>query len=384
MGNLFAWSRQLQRKRWPKWVHPAPFRWLPHRRRVRLHQPLSLATTAGAGTAPAAQPGGFSATWAIQQDSIQVPPLGANGPAPNGFRMISGGEAAGAGNPASSLPNATSAARLSGLTDRVAKLPLDLRPLGFVVRGDGEFAAILSQDDEVYIVQPGDHFAGRYRALSVSPDAVEAVEEPPRQVLPPSLAAPSALPTVLAVSAQQGPSRFANEGCSGCNSKAVGEGAASLPKDPPWDVASPPPRSGTGVPSVGDHSHDDHATFIFQTLGTVETQDGQVQAIVADGSQVYLVKQGETFADQYRATSVDRILVLAVRVSPGEQDRNSLSAQTESGGRPASKNLYGYLRSPLSGMAKVQPFAEVDAAGIPAFADLGVNLFNSSSSGFKF
>ena len=48
-----------------------------------------------------------------------------------------------------------------------------------------------------------------------------------------------------------------------------------------------------------------------------------MQAIVADGSQVYLVKQGETFADQYRATSVDPILVLAVKVSPGQDAGNS-------------------------------------------------------------
>ena len=48
-----------------------------------------------------------------------------------------------------------------------------------------------------------------------------------------------------------------------------------------------------------------------------------MQAIVADGSQVYLVKQGETFADQYRATSVDPILVLAVRVSPGQARRET-------------------------------------------------------------
>ena len=56
------------------------------------------------------------------------------------------------------------------------------------------------------------------------------------------------------------------------------------------------------------------ATFVFQTLGYVETQDGEMRAVVADGSEVYLVKQGETFADKYRATSVDPTLVLAVKV----------------------------------------------------------------------
>ena len=344
----------------------------------------AIALATGAVTAPAAQSGGLSETLTVQQASFQVPLPGAKGLAPNGFSMISVGRAAGVLNPASSPPNATSAARLSGSTDRVAKLPVDLKPLGFVVKADGEFAAVLSQDDDVYIVHPGDHFAGHYRALSVSPDVVEAVEEPPRQALPPSFASPSAFPDLLSASAQRGPSRYWNEDCSGCKFKEPGEESASVPKDPPRDVASSPPRRGTGVLPVSNHSQQGPATFIFQTLGTVETQDGQVQAIVADGSQVYLVKQGETFADQYRATSVDPILVLAVRVSPGALVGNSLSARTESGGRSASKNLYGYLHTPLSGMANVQTFAEVDASGIPVFGDLSVNLFNSSSTGFNF
>lgn len=126
----------------------------------------------------------------------------------------------------------------------------------------------------------------------------------------------------------------------------------------------------------------DPATFVFQTLGYVETLDGGIQAIVAEGSQVYLVKQGEMFADQYLATSVDPILVLAVKVSAGQDLGNFLSAQTEYGGKPASKELYGCLRFPLPGFANGQTVYEVGASGSPVLTDLGVNLLNSSLTGF--
>jgi hypothetical protein len=98
---------------------------------------------------------------------------------------------------------------------------------------------------------------------------------------------------------------------------------------------------------------------------------------------VYLVKQGETFADQYLATSVDPILVLAVKVCPGPPAGNFLSAQTDSGGKVASNKLYGSLRFPLFAWAKTQAPGEVGASGSPFLTDLGMNLLNSSLTGFE-
>jgi hypothetical protein len=274
-----------------------------------------------------------------------------------------------------------------------------MKPLGFVVKADGELAAILSQDDEIFIVRQGDRFAGHYRAVGVSADIVEAVEEPPpRPTVSPPFAAPLAFPDLLSASAQQGPPLFSNEGCLGCKSDELGEVSANVPDDPPLEVSTPPPRSrkdeeARAGPAKGPGQRSaptlkkaatspDTATFVFQTLGYVETQDGEMQAIVADGSQVYLVKQGETFADQYRATSVDPILVLAVRVFPGQEAGNLLSAQTESGGKPACKRLYGFLHFPFSGLANAQALHQMGASGSPFLTDLGVNLLNSSLTGF--
>jgi hypothetical protein len=285
-----------------------------------------------------------------------------------------------------------------GLTPSSTKLTVTIKPLGFVVKADGELAAILAQDDEIYVVRQGDRFAGRYRAVSVSADAVEAVQDPQRHAQPLPSIAPTTSPDLLSASNQQRPPQFSAGICSSCKSSELAEESAKVLDDPPAESESPPPRKGKdeqarsalpkgtrqrASPTLKETpASPGPATFVFQTLGYVETQNGEMQAIVADGSQVYLVKQGETFADQYRATSVDPILVLAVRVSPGQDVGNFLSAQTESGGKPASKRLYGYLHFPLSGLENAQALHEMGASGSPALTDLGVNLLGSSLTGF--
>jgi hypothetical protein len=268
-----------------------------------------------------------------------------------------------------------------------------------VVKADGELAAILTQDDEVYIVRQGDHFGGRYQAVSVSADAVEAVEDPIRQAQPGLFSAPPTSPDLLSASIQQGPPLISGEVCSSCKSSKFVDGSAKFLDDPPAGPESPPPRKWRNEQArpaspIGGTSQrasptfretatsPEPATFVFQTLGYAETQAGEMQAIVADGSQVYLVKQGETFAGQYRATSVDPLLVLAVRVRPGQDVGNFLSAQAESDCKPASKGLYGYPHFSMSGLASAQALHKVGASGSPVLTGLGVNLLGSSLTEF--
>jgi hypothetical protein len=176
----------------------------------------------------------------------------------------------------------------------------------------------------------------------------------------------------------------------------VGEVSASVSNDPPKEVETPPPRDGrdarahvslAGGPREGTiketPASPDSATFVFQALGYIVTQDGDTRAIVAEGAEVYLVTQGDTFADQYRAISVDATLVLAVRVPARQNDGNVLSAQAESGGKSASKRLYGNLHFPLSELAKVQTLQGPSTSASQGSADLGVNLINSSLTGFE-
>jgi hypothetical protein len=361
-----------------------------------------VASTWGADADSLVHPGGVPSlpiASVVRKVSYQVPmpaPGPADNSAPNRLAMGSASEAAGTADAPGDPTSFIFTENPAGSTDRSTQLPVLMVPMGFVVKDDGEFAAILSEDDEVYIVRQGDRFAGRYRALSVSADAVEVVDDPPRQAHPPPFAAPPAIPDLLSASAQQGPSPLSEEDCLGCQSYERGEVSARVPENPPVEAETPPPRNGSdaqvdvtsargprqrSTPTLKKTvTSPDPPTFVFQTLGYVETQEGEMRAIVAEGSQVYLVKQGETFADQYRATSVDPTLVLAVRASPGQDVGNFLSAQAESGGKPASKRLY--LHFPLSGLAKVQALHEMGASGSPGSADLGVNLLNSSLTGF--
>lgn len=338
----------------------------------------------------------------IHQVSYQVSPppsSGANGSSPDRVAVDSTDDAVGAAGSASGADPSSIAQRPGGSLVGTARVSVSIKPLGFVEKADGEFYAILSEDDEICLVRQGDRFAGHYRAARVSQDEVGLVEDPPRQAQPYFSTGPPEFSNLLSASVQPAPSLFSKEDCSDCKPEELGEVSAQVPEDPTIEVASPPPwtrdavrtrsapargpRLGSTAAMKNNGTPPDPATFIFQTLGYVESQDGELQAIVADGSQVYLVKQGEAFADQYLATSVDPVLVLAVRVSPGQNTGNSLSAQTESVGNRASKKLYGYLQFPLLGLANVQALRTMDALSRPVLADLGGDLLNSSLPGFE-
>jgi len=180
---------------------------------------------------------GSALTSAILPASFRVPtaePSGADMSAPGQPAVHSAAIPPGMME-GTSDPAALSAEPAGRPTDGLSNLAVEIKPMGFVVTGDGELAAILSSDDGISIVRQGDRFAGRYRALSVSADAVEAVEEPPRQPVTSPLSEPRASPDLL-MAAQRGPPLYPDPG-----------------------------------------------TFIFQTLGYVQTQDGDIQGIVAEG-----------------------------------------------------------------------------------------------------
>jgi hypothetical protein len=285
-----------------------------------------------------------------------------------------------------SIDNAESAQSFSSI-------PFEMKPLGFVVKSDGEFAAIHAQDDEVCIVWQGDRFAGHLRAIRVSADAVEAVEDTPQHTRPLPFVSAMQMPELLSASQQQVPSLVSTESCVGCDSTVASEVAENRQGNPLTDRESAARgRGDTGILPGSEHGQDGHATrteapaispatLIFQTLGYVESQDGEVQAIVADGAETYLVKQGEIFADQYEATSVDPLLVLAVRVSPVKHVPDFLSAQTDFGGKPASKRLDGSMHETLSGGTDLLSAASLRQGGHATGTDLGVNLFNTLSTG---
>ena len=319
----------------------------------------SLAEAGGNAAAPLAS--------IVRQASYQVPTsVGGDNLSVDG-ELGPIGEVAGGPGGASGPLASTVAGTPGDSTVRSAKMTVTLKPIGYVVKADGEFDAILSEDDEIYIVRQGERFAGHYRAVRVSEDSLEAVEEPLRQGVSFFSTGPPEFPDLLTPSTQQGPLT-----------------------PPPWGRKDAPTRSasaggaqqGSAFALEENGTSREAATFVFQNLGYVEVQNGELQAIVVDGSQVYLVKQGETFGDQYLATSVDPILVLAVRVPPGQDEGNLVAAQTESGNKLASKKLYGHMQYPLFDWGNAQSLHEVDASGSPAVADFGANLLHPSLTGF--
>ena len=184
------------------------------------------------------------------------------------------------------------------------------------------------------------------------------------------------------------------ESCSSCDSAVPREVAENTEGKTQERLKSQSSREGSaGTLPVNVRHQDRHktetrssaappATFIFQTLGYVEFQDGDVRAIVADGSETYLVKQGEVFANQYQATSVDPILVLAVKVLPVKPLPDFLSMETDFGGQPASKRLYGSLKEARSsGSIDLLFMASLGQDVHASSTDLGVNLFTTLSTG---
>jgi hypothetical protein len=205
-----------------------------------------------------------------------------------------------------------------------AQTPILMSAVGFVEKADGEVNAILAKEDEVYVVREGDFFAGRYQAARVSREGVEALSVPPDGTSPSSIAEAAVLP--------------------------------SLDRSNSSDRAMPA-RDGP---------------LVFQALGSVEDANGEVEAVIADGSQVYIVKQGDVFADKYQAVSVDRGLVLAVRA----QQSGMHSNRSESSPLAALNKMHRGLGFSAERVAGLRANG---VPGISGLSDIGVNLFDRSA-----
>jgi hypothetical protein len=270
-----------------------------------------------------------------------------------------------------------------------------MKTLGFVVRHAGDFAAIVKYQDEIYVVGQGERFAGRYRALSVAADAVEAVEDPAIQAHPPPLRAPPETPVMITTAARNGPEISSLPDLINCQSAAPGEVSSKLgvearnqPEIPPVRREIDPPGRIIPVAAAGQsnpqaslpvESATETGTYVFQTLGYVKTPDGDTRTIVADESDLYLVKQGEIFAGRYRAISVESTLVLAKKVSHRHVEESVLSAQAEPAAKDASKTMDGnwhFLLSDLTSLQSAPALGGMNAAG-PGYDSLNFSLAGS-------
>jgi hypothetical protein len=250
--------------------------------------------------------------------------------------------------PANVHPSSPHASNQPQTTQAPMPTPLEMNTLGFVETGDGNVAVVSAQANGVNLDWKSASSTGRLRDVLLSsfdqgPGVNKVNESSPHAVVRnvnfPSASTPSEIEPIPGTSSPDAPVEASQRNLSGYRE-------------------SP-------------------ATFIFQTLGYVKLQNGEVKAIVAEGSETYLVKQGETFAAQYRATSVDPFIVLAVKVSMPKRVPGFVSTQTDFAEEVASNQLHKLSHSGSSslGLMTIGGLGKDFRSALAPTS--GVNLFNA-------
>jgi hypothetical protein len=196
--------------------------------------------------------------------------------------------------------------------------------LGYVETADGRVEAIVAEGEHVGLVQETQAFVQNFHVPAPSPAEVEVAQAPPPPINPPASQVPqadAAYPTSSAQDASTSPSAVAEvdtalsrppEPIAGENAEARSEASATLQLEPladytgdqsrpkPPETVQAPPCSA--LPASAPEEGVSHSPVT--TLGYVEKANGEREAIVAVHDQVYLVHEGELFAEKYKALHV--------------------------------------------------------------------------------
>jgi hypothetical protein len=216
--------------------------------------------------------------------------------------------------------------------------------LGYVETADGRVEAIVAEGEHVGLVQETQAFAQNFHVSAPSPAQVEVAQAPPPPINPPASLVPqadAAYPISSAQDAISSPSAITevdtaasrqSESIHGDNGEPRSEASTTLHPEPLADYAGDqyrvkasetvqaPPCSALPASALeGGVSHSD-----VTTLGYVEKANGEREAIVAVHDQVYLVHEGELFAEKYRA-----VRVTASSIEIGEELTEASSASPE-------------------------------------------------------
>jgi len=196
--------------------------------------------------------------------------------------------------------------------------------LGYVEKADGRVEAIVADGTYVRLVQETKSFARNFRVPASSPANVEAALVSPPPTNPPASPGPEADSAYSSSSTQDAPgspaaaaevaAALVPQPAPVAGDKGGSESAASatLQSEPLADDASDqspakPPETlqvptAPVLPAMAPEAGVNHSTV--QALGYVEKAGGEREAIVEVLGQVYLVHEGELFADKYRALRV--------------------------------------------------------------------------------
>jgi hypothetical protein len=258
--------------------------------------------------------------------------------------------------------------------------PETLRTIGFVEWASGQVEGIVAEDNEIFLVKEGDVFADRYRALKVSPTSLVVEEVALRNgILPPAgtgweldrqLTAGLGVPTGLSppgdvnplkplaqdeqVSAPElGPEpRLPNE--ARLPASRVGHAPRARHDLLASTKARAPATAGTGPASL---------PITLTSLGYVEKANGEVQAIVVQDDQIYLIQQGDFFAHRFKAVSVSASAVVAVEVSPQDAATQISPDASTKAQLPSAKPVDVTLDPPSEAVQAGTLLPEVESSG---------------------
>lgn len=201
--------------------------------------------------------------------------------------------------------------------------PAARQDLGYVERADGQVEAIVVDGGFVSIVQESPSFAETFHGpvSAHTPTEVAGVSTPPSN--PPASPVPDSdltNPNPAAQDASGSPEAPAGVQASlqqpqpvpGDNSESQSEASATLQPEPLADYAgdqfrAKPPETLQAppcsvVPAFSPQGGTTHSTV--RPIGYVEKAGGEKEAIVEAFDQVYLVHEGELFAEKYRVLHV--------------------------------------------------------------------------------
>jgi len=196
--------------------------------------------------------------------------------------------------------------------------------LGYVEKADGRVEAIVADGTYVRLVQETKSFARNFRVPASSSTNVGAALVSPPPTNPPAtpgLEADSAYSSSSTQDAPGSPAATAEVAAAlvpqpapvaGDKGGSESTASATLQSEPLADYASDqsptkPPETlqvspAPVLPAMAPEAGVNHSTV--QALGYVEKAGGEREAIVEVLGQVYLVHEGELFADKYRALRV--------------------------------------------------------------------------------
>ena len=198
--------------------------------------------------------------------------------------------------------------------------------IGYIERTMGQAEAIVAVGGEVHFVREGDVFADRFRALSVSPSWVEIEELPLEAKTSPEVA----LGLGPNLPGAPGPGGLSSHSPPVRDAAKLSEPEFSTGPGPPGQ--RPPPRAAPKgfVPAAARASPragpvdaglgPPGERITLQPIGFAVRGDGETVAFVAVEGEVFLVREGETFASRYK---VLRVTATAVEIIPESHLRGS-------------------------------------------------------------